>query len=147
MTEVDLHCAANHRNQKNVSKIPPWIMRWLEGQRIQYSDMREDRFQRRRKQEIRESEGGSESQNYVSDIYIYIYIYIYIFPSILACTPYICQLGSGVWHIRSHHQAFCLKNYLMKHVYSSFYGSLRWEVREICIVSCGCSEGPLQMAT
>ena len=49
-------------------------MRWLEGQRIQYSDMREDRFQRRRKQEIRESEGGSESQNYVSDIGIYIYI-------------------------------------------------------------------------
>jgi hypothetical protein len=27
------------------------------------------------------------------------------------------------------------------------YGSLRWEVREICIVSWGCSEDPLQMAT
>jgi len=73
-------------------------MRWVEGQRIQNSDMREDRFQRKRKWEVRESEGGIESQNYVS----------YIFPSILESTPYISQLGSGVWHIRSHRQAFYL---------------------------------------
>lgn len=78
---------------------------------IQNSDMREDRFQRKRKWEVRESEGDSESQYYVS----------YIFPSILACTPYISQLGIGVWHIRSHHQAFYSKNYVIKHVYSSFF--------------------------
>jgi len=32
-------------------------------------------------------------------------------------------------------------------VFVEVYRSLRWEAREICIVSCGCSEDPLQMAT
>jgi hypothetical protein len=48
-------------------------MRWVEGQRIQNSDMREDRFQRKRNREVGESEGGRESQHYVSDIYIPVY--------------------------------------------------------------------------
>jgi len=75
LTKVDLRCTANHKNQKNVSEIPPWIMRWVEGQRIRNSDMREDRFQRKRKREVRESEGGRELQHYVSEIYIDIPVY------------------------------------------------------------------------